>query len=137
MDAFDADVLIYAAAPDHPLGQRVARLLEATPAGLAGLGSVLLLPELLTKPFRMGATDEVRELVRILARLQLVAADESIARLATSLGSAYRLRAIDALHVATAVASGATRFITNNRKDFSPLIQEIEVVYPDRLPPGV
>lgn len=26
MDAFDADVLIYAAAPDHPLGRRVHAL---------------------------------------------------------------------------------------------------------------
>ena len=32
MDAFDADVLIYAAAPGHPLGERVAALFPATAA---------------------------------------------------------------------------------------------------------
>ena len=54
MDAFDADVLIYAAVPEHPLGQRVRALFPLEPVdetGLtAGVGSVLLLPELLSKP---------------------------------------------------------------------------------------
>ena len=39
MDAFDADVLIYAAVPGHPLGRRVAALfLSAAPAAMAGTG---------------------------------------------------------------------------------------------------
>jgi hypothetical protein len=56
MDAFDADVLIYAAFRVHPLGSRVAALFppspveEGTPA--VGIGSVLLISELLTKPLR-------------------------------------------------------------------------------------
>ena len=48
MDAFDSDVLIYAAAPGHPLGERVAALFPAHPPGshgpVVGVGSVLLLP---------------------------------------------------------------------------------------------
>lgn len=53
MDAFDADVLIYAAVPGHPLGQRVASLFQsATPTTTAGVGSVLLLPEVLSRPLR-------------------------------------------------------------------------------------
>lgn len=48
--AFDADVLIYAATMDHPLGPRIATLLGDTDADEARIGSVLLLPEVLTKP---------------------------------------------------------------------------------------
>ena len=54
MDAFDADVLIYAAVPLHPLGRRVLALLRPDDGGAdyAGAGSVLLLPEVLGKPIR-------------------------------------------------------------------------------------
>lgn len=73
MDAFDADVLIFAAARDHPLGPKVRALFPAEPIDqsgvVAGVGSVLLLPELLAEPFRDAATDELGELVALLARL--------------------------------------------------------------------
>ena len=75
MDAFDADVLIYAAAPRHPLGRRVRLLFpdDAAPAGgaVAGIGSVLLVPELLSKPLRDGADEEVDALAAMLGRLDL------------------------------------------------------------------
>jgi hypothetical protein len=47
MDAFDADVLIYAGVAEHPLGRRVRALFPVEPDALAGAGSVLLLPEVL------------------------------------------------------------------------------------------
>lgn len=144
MDAFDADVLIYAAEPGHPLGRRVAALFATTwpsgdPAGdlPVGLGSVLLLPELLSKPLREGATDQARVLARVLARLDLLPVDRPTAELAVSLGSAYRLRASDAVHLATAVVAGADRFLTNNRRDFPLEVDEIEVVYPEMLAAGL
>jgi hypothetical protein len=63
MDAFDADALIYAAVPGHPLGERVAALFRlADPGTKAGAGSVLLLPEVLGKPLRDGTADEIRSL---------------------------------------------------------------------------
>lgn len=134
MDAFDADVLIYAAVPSHPLGQRVRGLFpaEATAetGAVAGTGSVLLIPELLTKPMRDGAESEVEALAALLSRLDLRPADEAIADLATSLGAAHGLRAVDAVHLATAVAVGADRFITNNSTDFSRSISEIDITYP-------
>lgn len=138
MDAFDADVLIYAASPDHPLGRRVKALLpaDAAPAP-AGIGSYLLLPELLAKAIRRGDDDEVRALGALLVRLRLRPVDEPTAELATTLGAAYALRAADAVHLATAVINGADRFITNNAKDFGRDIAEIEIVYPADLPdPG-
>lgn len=138
MDAFDADVLIYAAVSGHPLGSRVLALFaEDAPAStgrIAGVGSVLLIPELLTKPTRDGVEAEVRALATLLARLELRSVDEALAHLAASLGAQYRLRAADAIHLATAVAVGADRFITNNSDDFTTDIVEIDVVYPDQLP---
>ena len=63
MDAFDADDLIFAAARAHPLGQRVRALLEPGPVErsgpISGIGSVLLLSDLLATPLRDGADDEI------------------------------------------------------------------------------
>ena len=138
MDAFDADVLIYATVPDHPLGRRVRALFAAEPTtttgSVAGIGSVLLIPELLTKPMRDGADQELEALAALLARLDLCPTDEATAELATALGASYGLRAADAVHLATAVAAGADRFVTNNSSDFPKAIEEIDVTYPSDLP---
>jgi predicted nucleic acid-binding protein len=133
MDAFDADVLIYASVPGHPLGQRVRVLFPVEPAGLAGIGSVLLLPEVLAKPMRDGSAEELAALAGLLGRLELRSVDPVTAEVATSLASTYRLRAVDAVHLATAVVAGAERFITNNRRDFPVSISEIDITYPDLL----
>lgn len=134
MDAFDADVLIYAGAAGHPLGRRVRALFPVETGGVAGIGSVLLLPEVLAKPMRDGATEEVGALVGLLSRLDLRVVDPVTAEVATSLASARRLRAADAVHLATAVVAGADRFITNNRRDFPTSISEIDIIYPEALP---
>jgi len=137
LDAFDADVLIYAAVREHPLGRRVRALfpsdaVEATGV-VAGIGSVLLIPELLTKPLRENATDALDELGALLSRLELLPTDAATAELATALGASYGLRAVDAVHLATAVGGGADRFLTNNRSDFPPTITEIDITYPESL----
>jgi len=138
MDAFDADVLIYAAVRSHPLGQRVRALFPAESTAdtgaVAGTGSVLLIPELLTKPMRDGAESEIEALAVLLGRLDLRPVDEAIAELAAALGAAHGLRAVDAVHLATAVAVGADRFVTNNSSDFPKTIVEIDVTYPLELP---
>ncbi len=134
-DAFDSDVLIYAAVPGHRLGQRVAALFRsAEPGTVAGSGSVLLLPEVLGRPLRDGGTDEIRLLAGLLARLDLRPVDRATAELATALSSRYQLKAADATHLASAVGVGADRFITNNKRDFGRDIKEIDVTYPDALP---
>jgi len=135
VDCFDADALIYAAVPGHPLGRRVAALFAAAGTGvLAGAGSVLLLPEVLGKPLRDGAAGEVRALAGLLARLDLLPVDRATAELATALAGRYRLRAADAAHLAAAVALGADRFITSNQRDFPADIAEIHITYPADLP---
>ncbi|HLI37864.1 MAG TPA: type II toxin-antitoxin system VapC family toxin [Streptosporangiaceae bacterium] len=135
MDAFDADVLIYAAVPGHPLGQRVAALFRTVGSGIpAGVGSLLLLPEVLGKPLRDGAIGEVRILAGLLARLDLRPVDRATAALAAALSSGYRLKAADATHLATAVGMGADRFITNNQRAFPQSITEVKITYPADLP---
>ena len=141
MDAFDADVLIYASIRDHPLGRRVAALFPVVPVGSAarraGVGSVLLVPELLGKPLRDEDAAAVTTLSGFLARLDLRPADQAVSALAAVLGAQYKLRAPDATHLATAISMGAHRFITNNSKDFGKSIREIEVTFPADLPdPG-
>jgi predicted nucleic acid-binding protein len=136
--AFDADTLIYAAIPHHSLGRRVRALLPDDPAEIEraepAVGSVLLLPELLSKPIRDEAREELHALASILARLDLRPVDRPTADLAAALGAEYRLKAADAVHLATAVAAGANHFVTNNRRHFGRRIAEIDVVYPADLP---
>jgi predicted nucleic acid-binding protein len=138
VDAFDADVLIYAAAPGHPLGGKVAALFPAGrvsgPSSWAGVGSVLLIPEVLSKPVRDGDTASIRKLSELLARLDLRPVDRATAAQAAVLGALYNLRAADATHLATAINMGAHRFITNNRRDFGAFIKEIDVTFPADLP---
>ncbi len=147
MDAFDADVLIYAGIPNHSLGRRVAALFSSGTVfssstvtgavGHAGVGSVLLVPELLSKPLRDEDAAAVTTLSGFLARLDLRPVDRAIAAQAAVLGAQYKLRAPDATHLATAINMGAHRFITNNRKDFDPSIKEIDITFPADLPdPG-
>jgi predicted nucleic acid-binding protein len=134
VDGFDADVLVYAAMAGHPLGRRIRALFDEVPTDIAGVGSVLLIPELLSKPVRAGSTFDVAVLGSLLGRLDLRPVDHSTAELAAALGASYRLRAADAVHLATAVAAGADRFMTNNRKDFAQSIAEIDITYPYELP---
>jgi predicted nucleic acid-binding protein len=81
----------------------------------------------------MGATEEVGLLTALLGRLDLHDVDRSIADAASALCATYRLRAADAVHLATAVHVGADRFVTNNSRGFPKSIGEIEIVYPDDL----
>lgn len=134
LTAFDADVLIYAAAAEHPVGVRVAPLFADASTDVVGIGSVLLLTDVLAKPMRENPdSDEVAILAGLLSRLALLPLDEPTARLALVLAIEYGLRAADAAHLATAIAAGADRFLTNNRRDFPPAISEIEIAYPAGL----
>jgi predicted nucleic acid-binding protein len=133
VDAFDADVLIYAAVAGHPLGRRVLALLAAQEHAPAGIGSVLLLPEILSQPLRKGVEAELLALTAVLGRLELRPLDEATAQLAVALGAGYRLGARDAVHLACAVGAGAERFVTNNRRSFPQTIVEVAITYPDAL----
>ncbi|XSS50956.1 type II toxin-antitoxin system VapC family toxin [Propionibacteriaceae bacterium G1746] len=100
----------------------------------AGIGSVLLLAEVLTTPMRADPESaEVGALISMLSQLDLRPVDDATGRLALALAVKYGLRAADATHLATAVSAGADLLLTNNRKDFGRRITEVEVVHPDEL----
>ena len=131
---FDADVLIYAATPGHPIGVRIRALLD-DPGGLRLCGSTMLLPELLIKPIIADAQDESSRLEDYLRRIDLWPATEGVGRLAAYLGAEYGLDTMDAMHLATAIDGGADAFLTNNSKDFdAKRIAEIDILFPDELP---
>jgi predicted nucleic acid-binding protein len=129
MDAFDANMLIYAA-QDDPRGAAVEALLHEADLRTTCIGSTMLLPEVLSLPIRRDLEPERRRLQELLARLELKSVDYETADLAAELGAKYKLRAADAVHLATAVMWGADRFHTNNSKDFGQHIDEIEIVLP-------
>lgn len=135
VDAFDADVLIYAADLDHELGRRVLELFRPD-ARPAGVGSALLIAEVLV-PRTDGPVDEIDEIdeiSRLLDRLDLRVVDRRIVEASAVLRGKYRLKTVDAVHLATALDAGADRFITNNSRDFPKTITEIDVTYPTDLP---
>lgn len=137
MDAFDAGVIIYAASPAHQHREALRTSILATtasdPGSLAGVGSLLLLTEVLPKPARAHDQHAIEELTRLLGALTLLPCDRSTIELALDLGTRYGLKTVDAVHLATAVAAGAERFITNNRRHFTKDIAEIDITYPEDL----
>lgn len=126
INAFDTDVLIYAAS-DHPDAPRIRSILFGPDETI---GSLVLLPEALSKPMRLDDQAELARLIELLDRFDLKPVDLEIALGATEYAAKYDLKAADAIHLATAVVWGAERFHTNNRKDFGPHIEELEVVWP-------
>jgi predicted nucleic acid-binding protein len=132
--AFDADVLIYSASPEHPIGRQVRPVLQDPSLAGSLTGSVLLVPELLIKPMRRKASEEVEALLAVLRRLRLVPVDETVASLAVGLGATWGLSVVDATHLACAIHGGAVLFVTNNRKDFRQVsIEGLRVIFPEDL----
>lgn len=126
MEAFDADVLIYSAINDARGAAIRQTLFEAGER----LGSNLLVLELLMKPMRTDASEELDRLTALLSTMQLKPVDDELVDAALGLSVKYRLKVADAIHLATAVVWGADRFHTNNSKDFGSHITEIEIVHP-------
>jgi len=132
--AFDADVLIYAVDDSNPIAYSIRKLINNIPGNTAGIGSVLLIPETLIKPFRIHSESQIDAISEILAQLTLVPVSREIATKATQYGAKYRIKTPDAIHLATAVHAGADYFLTNNRKDFSKAISEMNIVFPAEIP---
>lgn len=126
-EAFDSNILISAVTA----GPLADACLAAIRGASHPIGSVVLLPEVLTKPLRADNETELSDLIPILSTFDLKPVDEEIADASVTMGAKYGLKAADAIHLATAVVWGAARFHTNNRKDFGPHITEIDVVSPE------
>lgn len=80
--------------------------------------SELALLELLVKPLNLGQVglaDRYEILLENFPHLSIRPIDRAVIRRAAQLRGRYRLRTPDAIHLATAVESGATLFVCNDK----------------------
>jgi predicted nucleic acid-binding protein len=70
----------------------------------------------------------------LLDHLDLRPTDAATASLTAAVGASYRLRAADAVHLATAMAAGADEFVTDNRADVPTTITEVDITYLETHP---
>ena len=115
---FDSAPLVYYV-EENPayVGQMDAIIEQIERATVEAFSSVILLPEVLMLPTRLGKTELVKAYREILfnsQHFQLVAVSAEIAERATNLRAAYNLRTPDAIHVATALETGCEIFLTND-----------------------
>jgi predicted nucleic acid-binding protein len=97
--------------------------------------SLVTLIEVLVQPLRTGRVDLAQEYRSILLGSPSLAAiplDEGIAEEAARLRAQYNMRTPDAIHLATAIRSGASWFLTNDAG--LPSVPGISILMLDRLP---
>jgi predicted nucleic acid-binding protein len=132
--ALDSNVLIYLLETSGPHAEAAARLVDAIEAGSnEAVLSTVGLVEILTGPARAGdaagfelTADVLRDLL-----IRVVSLDRATAEDAAWIRGSLGIGLEDAVHLATARNSGATAFVTNDRRLRS--IPRLEVVYLDDL----
>ena len=125
----DANVLIYAVEAGSPWTGQLYRLFSRINAGeVAAKTSELALAEVLPKPLSLGSealVETYEVLLSSATALQAVAIDRPILRTTARLRGALRLKLADAIHVATALESGCTHFVTNDTQILGSLPQPL------------
>ena len=94
-----------------------------------GITSVITLIEACIHPQRQGRLDLVQAYENSLLHSQqvrMLPVDTELARMAVALRAAYEIQVPDALQIAAAMESGATVFVTNDRR--LNKVQEIEIL---------
>ena len=132
---FDAAPLIYwveSYAAYIAKMDRVIATVETSP--LQAVTSVLTLAEVMAQPLRVGNTGLARQYRDVLIgrddyTLELVTAEIAIS--AGEFRARYGLRTPDAIHAATAIASGCDAFLTNDHK--LRVVQELDMLVLDDL----
>jgi len=97
-----------------------------------GVTSMITLIEACVHPQRQGRRDLVQAYERALLhshQVQMLAVDAAMARCAVAIRAQYGVRVPDALQVAAALESGATLFVTNDRR--LAKIRELTVIVLD------
>jgi len=130
---FDTSIFIYRIEQTGRWSDVSLEILRTLADGqFTGVTSVLTLMEISVKPVRLGrpeVADAYEHLIRGIRNLDVVDIDTRIARVGAELRANHGVRTPDALHVAAAIASGATAFVTNDKR--LRRVNEIEIVILD------
>ncbi|MDP3995140.1 MAG: PIN domain-containing protein [bacterium] len=116
----DSAVFIYLLERHPQYFLKAEHILKAVERGpsqavLAGIGMV----EILTGPKKRGRFDIAnyyRYYLSSFPHLTIVTMNGQMAELASDLCAAYSIKAMDAIHIATAIVFGADTFITNDKQ---------------------
>ena len=115
----DSVVFIYLLEANPEYLAPVQRILNTVEVGKAqAVFSSLGMIEILTGPKKLGRFDLVARYKETLAHfpsLTIMGLNEYIVDLASDLRARYNLATPDAIHLATALAGGAQKFITNDK----------------------
>lgn len=132
--ALDSNVLIYLIETQGPLAEAAATVVDRIVEGhLTAVLSAIGLVEILTGPARAGNAVAFETTAEVLRDLPIRVAPLSvqIAEDAAWIRGAAGVGLEDAVHLASARASGATAFVTNDRRLRS--IPSLDVIYLDDL----
>ena len=115
----DSSIWIYHFEANERYALLAADILRRVQAGRpSGIISVVTLLELTVQPYRLGKPEIATHYEALLSHfpnLTIVSTNRTIARRAAELRAVYGLRTADAILIATALVSGATVWITNDR----------------------
>ncbi len=132
--AVDANILIYLLEGDERWGPAARGLMKAAEDGrVAAVLSAVGLAEVLTGPARhdLAQVERYSDEIRSIAGLKVVPVEGELSADAAVIRGIRRIGLSDAVHLATARASGATAFVTNDRSLRGS--DKLEVIYLDDL----
>ena len=128
--ALDTSVFIYVFEKHPVFVERAKKILIYIEHGKQnGIFSVIGMIELQTGPKSLDRHDvaaRYRELVTTFPNLSVINLNEAIIERTSDLRARYKIATPDAIHLATAIEFGASRFITNDKT--LKKVKEIEVV---------
>ncbi len=115
----DSVIFIYLLEENQRYLAKVRRILGFVQRGkINGVFSSVGLIEILTGPKKQGRHDlaaQYRELIVNFPHLTIMGLSEHIVELASDMRAKYGIATPDAIHLATAIDFGASRFITNDK----------------------
>jgi len=116
----DANIFVYALEAISGWAERAKEVFQAIDSGTcSAVTSELTLSECLVKPLALGRADIVREYLNAIQTrrfLTVVPVGREILIEAARLRAVSGIKLPDAIHAATALANGCTRFITNDQR---------------------
>jgi predicted nucleic acid-binding protein len=131
----DAAPLVYYVEENPTYVKRMDAIIEQIEKmPIQAFSSVILLPEVLMLPTRLGKTELVKAYKAIMfnsRQFQLTSVSLQTAVRATDLRAKYNLRTPDAIHMATALELGCELFLTNDNG--LKRVSEIQVLILDEV----